>query len=173
MQKEIRLYNVAFPIWFLFLYPGLWIVVLPLNFLIDSLVVLGIAKFAKLPALKAQFWKVIWKVWGVGFFADLLGAVLLFIVSFWASHESNLVSALVGNPFLHWGALLLTMLATLLSGVMISLLNFRWSLKQLNCSKQEKKKIARYLAYWTAPYMFIFSPWSILGFLIMIKSLFL
>lgn len=82
MQKEIRLYNVAFPIWFLFLYPGLWIVVLPLNFLIDSLVVLGIAKFAKLPVLKAQFWKVIWKVWGVGFFADLLGAVLLFIVSF-------------------------------------------------------------------------------------------
>lgn len=163
MQKEIRLYNVAFPIWFLFLYPGLWMLILPLNFLIDSLVVLGIAKFAKLPPLKAQFWKVIWKVWGVGFFADLLGAVLLYVVSFGASHESNVVSALTENPFLHWGALLLAIFATLLSGGMIYFFNLRWSLKQLNCSKQQKKKIARFLAYWTAPYLFIFPPGILWG----------
>ena len=38
MKKEIKLYNVIFPIWMLILIPPLWLVVLPGNFLIDLLV---------------------------------------------------------------------------------------------------------------------------------------
>lgn len=172
-KKDIKLYNVAFPIWLLLVYPSWWIVILPLNFLVDSLVLLGIAKFAKLPLLKAQFWKVIWKVWWVGFLSDMIGALLLFYFVLWKAPETDFIAALVGNPFLHWKALLLVITATLLSGRMIYFLNLRWSLKQLNCSQQQKRKIARYLAYWTAPYLFIFPPRLILGILLKIKSLFL
>ena len=173
MKKGIKLYNVAFPIWLLLVYPSWWIVILPLNFLVDSLVLLGIAKFAKLPLLKAQFWKVIWKVWWVGFLSDIIGAMLLFYFILWKAPETDFIAALVGNPFLHWEALLLVITATLLSAVMIYFLNLRRSLKQLNCSQQQKRKIARYLAYWTAPYLFIFPPRLILGILLKIKSLFL
>lgn len=33
---RVKLRNVLFPIWFLYLYPPLWLYVIPANFLIDS-----------------------------------------------------------------------------------------------------------------------------------------
>lgn len=38
MKKDMKLYNVIFPIWMLFFLPPVRLVVLPANFVIDSLV---------------------------------------------------------------------------------------------------------------------------------------
>ena len=38
MKKQTKLYNVLFPVWMLMLFPQMWLMVLPGNFLIDSLV---------------------------------------------------------------------------------------------------------------------------------------
>ena len=35
MKKEVRLYNVLFPIWLLWIFPQVWLVLLPGNLLID------------------------------------------------------------------------------------------------------------------------------------------
>lgn len=40
MNKQVRLYNLMFPFWLLVFVPMAWLAVLPLNFLIDSLVLL-------------------------------------------------------------------------------------------------------------------------------------
>lgn len=40
-KKEIRLYNLLFPIWMFFIWPSvLWLILLPANFVIDSVVLL-------------------------------------------------------------------------------------------------------------------------------------
>ena len=41
MKRDVKLYNVMFPIWmFLFLPTIVWLIILPVNFAVDSLVVL-------------------------------------------------------------------------------------------------------------------------------------
>jgi len=39
-KKDIKLYNILFPLWMLLLFPQAWLIVLPGNFIIDSLVFL-------------------------------------------------------------------------------------------------------------------------------------
>lgn len=45
-KKHITLYNLIFPIWLLWVIPTTWIVVLPVNFLIDITVVMLTLKYA-------------------------------------------------------------------------------------------------------------------------------
>ena len=37
-KNQTKLYNVILPIWLLVIFPFTWIIILPLNFLIDTLV---------------------------------------------------------------------------------------------------------------------------------------
>ena len=60
-NENKRLYNVIFPVWMLILFPAAWFVVLPSNFIIDSLVLI-IAMYAiKLCEKKAFYIKQILK----------------------------------------------------------------------------------------------------------------
>ena len=54
MKKDVTLYNVIFPFWMLLLIPQVWLIVLPGNFLIDSLVLI-ISMFALKMDNKKQF----------------------------------------------------------------------------------------------------------------------
>ena len=38
MKREVRLYNVIFPVWLMFLFPQIWLIALPGNLVIDVLV---------------------------------------------------------------------------------------------------------------------------------------
>ena len=49
MKKRITLYNVAFPLWLLWLMPMTWFVVFPVNFFIDLLVIVMTMKHLKIP----------------------------------------------------------------------------------------------------------------------------
>ena len=40
LKKDEKLYNVLFPLWMLMLFPQVWLIVLPGNFIIDSAVLL-------------------------------------------------------------------------------------------------------------------------------------
>ena len=84
MKKEVRLYNVIFPFWFMLLAwpalvywpPGLALVMLA-NFAIDSLVLAVAAWRLRLPE-KFKLWRrSIWMVWLLGFLCDAAGALLV------------------------------------------------------------------------------------------------
>ena len=72
-KKSIKLYNVIFPIWLLWLIPMTWVIVLPANFLIDLLVVVLTMKYLKVKEIKLNAKSVILKVWIFGFIADFIG----------------------------------------------------------------------------------------------------
>ena len=61
-KKSIKLYNVIFPIWLLWLIPMTWVIVLPANFLIDLLVVVLTMKYLKVKEIKLNAKSVILKV---------------------------------------------------------------------------------------------------------------
>ena len=88
-RKETRLYNVVFPIWFLVVawpiftsyLPQLFLL-LPINFLVDSLVVVLAAKAFRIPEIGRLWKKSVWKVWLLGFLCDFAGGCLIFLLCF-------------------------------------------------------------------------------------------
>ncbi|NLM03726.1 MAG: hypothetical protein GX214_01760, partial [Clostridiales bacterium] len=162
-KSEVKLYNLIFPIWLLWLIPVTWLIVLPANFIIDLTVIVITMKFLKIPDIKDNVKLIIFKVWIFGFLADFIGTVSMFIVnivdfdyqsklgSWWYKNISNPVSY---NPFESIYALLWVTLSLLITGFFIYLFNYKFSLNKTNLDKSQRKKIALSLAIFTAPYVF-------------------
>lgn len=138
MKKKNKLYNVLFPVWFLFIYPIAWIVIIPANFLIDSLVLIMGMFILKLENKKQFYKRSILKVFIFGFLADIIGALFLFVMVF------LLEIGITGDE------IYLTLPAVLLSGVMIFIFNYFITFKKEN--KNVKFKLALILTLITAPY---------------------
>ena len=80
-MKQTKLYNVLFPVWMLFLFPITWLVVLPGNFLVDSIVLVAALYAMKLQDKKEIYKKHIVKVFLFGLLADAVGAAFLFLMT--------------------------------------------------------------------------------------------
>ena len=79
-NKPVRLYNVLFPLWFLMIFPVTWLIVLPGNFLIDSLVLIISLRVLKIAEWKSWYKRHILKVFGFGLLADAIGAAFLVLM---------------------------------------------------------------------------------------------
>jgi hypothetical protein len=168
-SNHIKLYNMLFPIWLLWLFPQTWLIVLPANFIIDSLVVLVTLRLNKSNEIKSIYKKVIFKVWGFGFLADFIGTVLMFIpnlIDFEYSSDigrwwyDNLSNAVSYNPFHSVYALLWVTLSVLITSILIYLFNYKISFRKLAIEDTAKKRLALSLAIFTAPYLlYLPSKW--------------
>lgn len=164
-KQEIRLYNLIFPIWLLWLFPITWIAVLPANFIIDSLVVTISLKLLKVNTIKQHYKKIILKVWGFGFLSDFIGTAFMLLALFmenlwgentpfskwWYEHITNPVSYNVFGSI--WAVIWVT-ICVLISSFCIYVFNYKISLKKLEIEDSSKKKLAIALAVFTAPFLF-------------------
>lgn len=162
-NNNIKLYNLIFPIWLLWLIPITWIVVLPANFLIDLIVVVLTMKYLKVSDIKIKAKSVIFKVWIFGFIADFIGTAAMFLANtinfnyetelgkWWYINISNAVSY---NPFDSIYALLWVTVCMIITSFFIYLFNYKFCLKNSNLDSDQKRKIALSLAIFTAPYLF-------------------
>ena len=82
--NDVKLYNVLFPFWMLMLFPILWIIILPGNFIIDSLVLLILMKALGTEIKKGFYKKHIIKIFCFGMLSDMIGAgyMLLMMLGF-------------------------------------------------------------------------------------------
>ena len=76
-MKNNKLYNVMFPVWMLILFPVVWLVVIPGNFIIDSIVFIISMYCLKLENKKQLYTKNILKIFGFGFLSDIIGSLIL------------------------------------------------------------------------------------------------
>lgn len=140
MKKEIRFYNVLFPIWMLLLFWQTWMVVLPGNFLFDSLVLYLAMRSMKLPEKMCFYKKHIWWIFLFGMLADFIGAGCLF-----------------GVLYLDWShtgdELYFTIPAMILSGILIYVFNYCVTFRK--CEKPLRRRLSLTLAIATAPYTFV------------------
>ena len=145
-HRSVRLYNVMFPIWFFFFFPIVWLLILPVNFLVDSLVVLLSAKRQKLETPKSLWKKHILPVWGIGFLSDLLGAGLTFGLYLLLAEIPHL------NLHLFPGATLISIPGTIAAGVLIYFLNKKLTFRKSQLDPMAIHKLCLHLAIFTAPY---------------------
>ena len=151
-KNSIKLYNLIFPIWLLWLIPITWIVVLPANFLIDLLVVVLTMKCIKVQDIKMNAKAVIFRVWIFGFIADFIGTASMFMANiidfnyetqlgkWWYNNISNAVSY---NPFESIYSVLWVTVCVIITAFFIYLFNYKFCLKESNLDSEKKKKVAR------------------------------
>ena len=138
-----------FPIWFFWLFPTLlWLIILPANFAVDSLVLyLAMRRYAL--ENKAKIWKQsIWKIWAIGFLSDIAGALLIFGLYELLAEVFQIGGSLMFFP----GTTLLSMPGAALAGVLIYFLNKRFAFKKCGLEPAQVHKLSLALAIFTAPY---------------------
>ena len=163
-ERGVKLYNVIFPIWLLWLFPGTWFVVLPACFLIDLLVVALTLRYLRVKEAGEKVKAVIIKVWLCGFAADLIGTVGMLSTLFMDGRRFgggvgdwlrwNVAAAVERNPFDSIFGLLWVAGCVALAAFFIYLFNYRFCLSKAGLEEDEKKKLALSLAVFTAPYLF-------------------
>lgn len=162
-KSSIKFYNLIFPIWLIWLFPLTWIIILPGNFIIDSLVLLITLKVPNINEKKNIYKKTILKVWGYGFLADLIGTIIMIIPGTIENFLSgatkewwykNLTMPVSYSPFDNIYSVLWILIATIITSFFIYLFNYKSSFKQLTIEEKSKKKLAISLAIFTAPYLF-------------------
>ena len=146
MKKEVKLYNVLFPFWMLLLFPQMWLIVLPGNFIIDSLVLLVSMAVLKIADKKQWYKKHILKIFLFGLLADIIGSayMLLMMIGFELGRMGD--------------ELHLTIPALASSAVLIFVFNYLLTFRKAD--KVLRLKFALTFAIVTAPYTFLIpSSW--------------
>lgn len=150
MKKETKLYNVLFPLWLLMLFPITWLIVLPGNFVIDS-VVLVACMFALKTENKKQIYKsCILKIFLFGLLADAIGSLFLFVMMF------VFELGRMGDE------LYLTLPALVISAVLIFVFNYFVTFRKYDNKFKFRTAIA--FALVTAPYTFLYPSRWLYGF---------
>ncbi len=160
-MKDIKLYNVIFPLWFVLFLPPVILITLVGNFVIDSLVVIAcffIFKLADIQKSLIEFYKgSILKVWIFGFIADIIGASILFILGMIDPLElpNDMITGINYDPFSNPAAVVVIIIAMLVSAVFIVMFNYKITFsKQIN-DKKLRAKVAIAIALITMPWTFL------------------
>ena len=142
MNKNVtKLYNVLFPFWMLLLFPQLWLIVLPGNFIVDSLVLI-ISMFSLKISCKKQYYKQnILKIYAFGMLSDIIGSAFMLVLMIFFE---------VGRM---GDELYLTLPALIISATLIFTFNYFITFKKTE--KALKLKLSIIFAVFTAPYTFL------------------
>lgn len=151
-KKSIKLYNLIFPVWIVWLYPVTWVAIVPLNILVDFLVTLLALKLIKIEKPMEVIKKSIAKTVALGFVADIIATAVLMILSFGIYETKSTVSKWfydnISIPILNdyyetpWGFL-------------VYVFNRKFSFRNTDLSESQIKKVSLTLAIITAPYLFL------------------
>ena len=159
MKKPVRLYNVLFPIWILWLFPQVLAIVLPGNLAIDCLVLffaLLALKHAQKGAVVKKLW---WKLWLLGFAADAVGVAWMFLGWLLAIPFGDwwvdTLSYILHNPFGHPLAFLWTLAGVALAGVCIYFFDKRAMRSCELLDGRQRHAAALAMAIVTAPWLFL------------------
>lgn len=140
MKRGTRLYNVIFPFWMLLLLPAMWLIIIPANFAIDSLVLIIAMHLLKMQDKKLVYKNTILKVFGFGMLSDIIGGAFMYLmlVLEWSQTADELY---------------FTIPAIIISCVMIFVFDYFVSFKKLE--KIQRLKLSLTFAIATAPYTFL------------------
>lgn len=140
-KSDIKLYNVLFPFWMILLFPQLWLIVLPGNFIIDSIVLIISMIALKVTDKKQWYKRYIIKIYLFGMISDIVGAayLLLLMIVFQVGQMGD--------------ELYLTIPALVISSSLIFILNYFITFKKID--KLLRLKVSLIFALVTAPYTFL------------------
>lgn len=160
-MKDMKIYNIIFPLWFVLFLPPIILLTLIGNFIIDSLVVIFCFYMYRLSRegyeLGTFYKNNIVKVWLFGFIGDAIGAAALFLIqmlTYILNLNSEWISAANFYPFENTIAVTIIIICILIAGVFIFLFNYLFMYKDIN-NKKLKFKISLTVALITMPWTFL------------------
>lgn len=159
MKKSILIYNLVFPMSMLYLgimiLPVLIIVLFPLNFIVDTLMLFLLFFLLKLPEKKQLYQNIIAKTWGLGFLADFIASFVLYSADTCLDLHIDIYSR---TPWKEPRLLLFITAGILLAGILIYIFQIKFVLKEAALKVQQKHRLALGMAILTAPYMMYLPP---------------
>lgn len=161
MNKKVTLYNVMFPLWMLVLFPQTWIFVIPINFLVDSLVILITGKARKLKNVMECYKRSILKSFLFGFLADIIGGLIMFLPEVlpykWFENPvlRDIRTSIMANPFTNIFSFIYVLIAIIVSMFFIYNFNMKFVFKKLDMDEKDKMIISLVMMFVTAPYTFL------------------
>ncbi len=157
MKKEIRLYNMMFPVWLLVVFPVAWIPVIISNFLIDSAVLLIYLKIKNIDGKKEIWKKSIIRIFLFGILGDIAGGLLMvgetFIFDNIGMHGVSM--SITYNPWGNIIAFLYTVMCMFIASFVIYKLDKKFALRKTALDDSVKRKIALIFAVFTTPILFL------------------
>ena len=142
MKRNIRLYNVMFPLWMILLIaPTVWIFVIPGNFIIDSIVLVMSLYAMKIADKRSFYKKSIVSVFLSGLLADFIGSLFAFCLIYFFELGS------MGDEFY------ITVPSLVISMCFIYILNYFISFKRVE--GVNRRRLSLVFALVTAPYTFL------------------
>lgn len=156
-MKNNKLYSVMFPIWFLLIYPLTWVIILPVNLLIDMIVLMAGFKYYKVSNAYDTFKKVLLKVWLFGLLANIIASVVLFLpIGGTNSLYNSFKSGIVWDPYANVVSIILLVITVILAMLLIYTFNYKISFKKVGLDKKKAKMLAATMAIFTAPWILLF-----------------
>lgn len=160
-MKNGKLYSIMFPVWFLLVFPITWLVILPVNLVIDTIILIAGFKYFKVAKAYETFKKVILKVWLLGLLANVLGSLVLLLTGLLPNaSQVSLYNAIVNkvawNPLASTGSIIITVLAIVISMLLLYNFNYKISFKKVGLDKKKAQKLAALMAIITAPWILLF-----------------
>lgn len=163
-KKSVKLYNLIFPVWIVWLYPVTWVGIVPLNILVDFLVTLLALKLMKIENPMAIIRKSLAKTVALGFVADIIATAVLMILSFgiYGTRNNfakwfydNIAVPIFNNYYTTPWGILVMVLAVAFAGYLVYIFNRKFSFRHTDLSESQIKKVSVTLAALTAPYLFL------------------
>ena len=139
--SDIKLYNLLFPLWLILMFPLAWIVVLPANFLIDSLVLIISMAILKITDKKLWYKRYILKIFCFGMLSDIVASAFMFVM------------VMVFEAGLTGDELYLSIPSILIASALIFILNYFVTFRKID--KRLRFKLSMIFATVTAPYTFL------------------
>lgn len=163
-KKEVKLYNILFPIWMLIFFPSwLWLFLIPANYLIDRLVLYW--SLGAMPDKGAFCRKHTWKICIAGFLSDFCGALILYLAYMIAplvDYDSpfktlidQIEEGIAFNPFNSIASFLTIVVSVAVAGLLIFFID-RKILTKAGLDAEQARRSALRLAVITAPYLYFF-----------------
>lgn len=159
-KQRQRLYSLIFPVWVMLLLPWSWFVILPINLLIDSLVLLLIFRFMKITDARKMYLSSVIRTWIFGTLSSLIG--FLFMLLAFLIHRtapggfmSQVCEAITQNPFSNIAGLIWVLLAIAVSALCSYFFGVKFTFSHKDFPENRRKIAALVTALITAPYTFL------------------
>ena len=157
-KTNTKIYNILLPLWLLIFLPSyLWLALIPLNYMIDRVVLRWSLGGMMDKGLFCR--KHTWKICLAGFLSDFAGALILLLISIPLADLSdmlyNIGHAIMFDPFSDLMGLLIVVAAIAVSAACIYFLD-KWILRKAGLEPEQVKRSALRLALITAPYLYLF-----------------
>ena len=157
-NNSVKLYNILLPLWLIIFVPSwLWLVLIPLNYIIDRVVLSW--GLGNMPDKGLFCRKHTWKICLAGFFSDFVGAAIMLLIAIPLSDHSekmyDIGHAMMFDPFSNLLGLLIVVACIAIPAVCIYLIDKR-ILDKAGLEEEQVKRAAIRLALITAPYLYLF-----------------